>query len=66
MKGRTISLYSFLNTGGSPTGTFILGLLGNAIGVRSVYTFAGLILLIFSISRLFSLVNPAKEPKNIQ
>jgi len=27
MKGRTISLYSFVNNGGSPTGTFILGML---------------------------------------
>ncbi|MGQ9856459.1 MAG: MFS transporter [Fervidobacterium sp.] len=61
MKGRTISLYSFINTGGSPTGTFILGILGNVVGVRNVYIFSGLILTIFSLLRLLSSVNPSKS-----
>jgi len=64
MKGRTISLYSFINNGGSPTGTFLLGLLGNVIGTRSVYTISGVILLVFSISRLLSLVNSLDRRRN--
>ncbi|WP_249741819.1 MFS transporter [Fervidobacterium pennivorans] len=66
MKGRTISLYSFVNNGGSPTGTFILGMLGNFVGIKNVYILSGLILLFFAISRLFLLVNLSKQPKNFQ
>ncbi|UXF01098.1 MFS transporter [Fervidobacterium riparium] len=61
MKGRTISLYSFINTGGSPTGTFVLGLLGNVLGVKNVYILSGIILLFFSFIRLINLVNSTKS-----
>ncbi|WP_448374507.1 MFS transporter [Fervidobacterium sp.] len=64
MKGRTVSLYSFINNGGSPTGTFILGLLANLFGVKNVYTFAGFVLLIFAITRLTYLVNSLDKGKN--
>ncbi|MEN3008815.1 MFS transporter [Pseudothermotoga sp.] len=37
MKGRTMSLYALINNGGSPVGTFLFGLLGNAIGIRNTY-----------------------------
>ncbi|MGC8903054.1 MAG: MFS transporter [Fervidobacterium sp.] len=60
MKGRIMSLYSFINTGGSPIGTFLLGLLGNRIGVRNSYIFSGIILLIYSINRLILFVNHPK------
>lgn len=37
MRGRTMSLYALINNGGSPVGTFLFGLLGNAIGIRNTY-----------------------------
>lgn len=60
MKGRVMSLYSFINTGGSPTGTFLLGLIGNKIGVRNSYVFSGIIVTIYAISRITFLVNHPK------
>lgn len=66
MKGRIMSLYSFINTGGSPTGTFLLGLLGNALGVRNSYLISGIILLSYAISKI-SLVNyPKISRSNIE
>lgn len=60
MKGRIMSLYSFINTGGSPTGTFLLGLFGNVIGVRNSYLLSGILLLIYSVFKILNVVNTAK------
>ncbi|ODN30308.1 MFS transporter [Fervidobacterium thailandense] len=49
MRGRTMSVYSFINTGGSPSGTFLLGLTANTIGTRLTYSLAGVVLLFYSI-----------------
>ncbi len=48
MRGRLMSLYSFINTGGSPLGTFIMGLVGNLIGIKNAYFLSGIILLSYS------------------
>ncbi len=49
MRGRLMSLYSFINTGGSPLGTFIIGLVGNILGIKNAYLFSGVILLSYSL-----------------
>lgn len=59
MKGRIMSLYSFINTGGSPTGTFLLGLLGNVLGVRNSYLISAIVILSYAISKT-GLVNHIK------
>lgn len=53
MRGRTMSVYSFINTGGSPTGTFLLGLTANLIGTRFTYSVAGTVLLVYSAFAFF-------------
>ncbi|MFN3691424.1 MAG: MFS transporter [Fervidobacterium sp.] len=60
MKGRIMSLYSFINTGGSPTGTFLLGLFGNFIGVRNSYLLSGILLLTYSLFKVLNIVNTPK------
>jgi len=47
MRGRTMAVYSFVNNGGSPIGSFALGLLSNAIGTRVSYLLSGLIIVAF-------------------
>ncbi|MFN6991578.1 MAG: MFS transporter [Fervidobacterium sp.] len=63
MKGRIMSLYSFINTGGSPTGTFLLGLLGNVISVRDSYLLSGILLLVYSVFKILNVVNTSKIPQ---
>lgn len=65
MKGRIMSLYSFINTGGSPTGTFLLGLLGNALGVRNSYLISGIILISYAISKIGLVKYPKISRSNI-
>lgn len=63
MKGRIMSLYSFINTGGSPLGTFLLGVLGNVLGVRSSYFISSFILLSYAVGKI-GLVNHPKMSKS--
>lgn len=47
MRGRTMSLYALINNGGSPTGAFVFGLVGNAIGIKSSYTILGVAMILY-------------------
>lgn len=54
MRGRTMAVYSFINTAGAPTGTFLLGSLTSLFGTKSVYLLAGIVILSFSGVRMIS------------
>ncbi len=53
MRGRTMSLYALINNGGSPTGAFVFGLLGNLIGIKSSYTVLGIAMVIYFVIRRY-------------
>jgi len=56
MRGRTMAVYSFVNNGGSPIGSFALGLLSNAIGTRVSYLLSGLIIVAFCIWKMMPVI----------
>lgn len=51
MRGRTMSLYALINNGGSPVGTFLFGLLGNAIGIKNTYGVLALAMIAYFLAR---------------
>lgn len=53
MRGRTMSLYALINNGGSPTGAFIFGLVGNIIGIKNSYTILGVAMITYFILKRF-------------
>ncbi len=52
-KGRVMSLYALINNGGSPVGTFVFGLLGNVIGIRTSYQILALAMIAYFIAHKF-------------
>ncbi|MDK2924005.1 MAG: hypothetical protein PWQ90_1446 [Pseudothermotoga sp.] len=51
MRGRTMSIYALINTGGSPVGTFLFGLLANAIGIRNTYGVLAFAMIAYFLTR---------------
>lgn len=52
MRGRTMAVYSFINTAGAPVGTFVLGMFSSLVGTRLTYLAAGVVVFSFALVRL--------------
>lgn len=64
MRGRTMSLYALINNGGSPTGAFVFGLVGNAIGIKSSYTILGVAMMLYFVLRRYLNNQPERLKSN--
>lgn len=64
MRGRTMSLYALINNGGSPTGAFVFGLVGNAIGIKSSYTILGVAMILYFVLRRYLNNQPERLKSN--
>lgn len=53
MRGRTMSLYALINNGGSPTGAFVFGLVGDVIGIKNSYTILGVAMIVYFVLRRY-------------
>jgi len=60
MRGRVMSVYALINNGGSPTGTFLFGLLANAIGIKSSYTILGVAMIGYFAMKRYLISHPEK------
>ncbi len=60
MRGRTMSLYALINNGGSPTGAFVFGLVGNIIGIKSSYTILGSAMITYFVFKRYLTSQPEK------
>ncbi|MFN3284446.1 MAG: MFS transporter [Pseudothermotoga sp.] len=64
MRGRTMSLYALINNGGSPTGAFVFGLVGNAVGIKSSYTILGAAMILYFVLRRYLNNQPERLKSN--
>lgn len=53
MRGRAMSLYALINNGGSPTGAFVFGLVGDVIGIKNSYTILGVAMIVYFVLRRY-------------
>ncbi len=64
MRGRTMSLYALINNGVSPTGAFVFGLVGSAIGIKSSYTILGVAMILYFVLRRYLNNQPQRLKSN--